>query len=298
MFVKKITKESLEIKTPAKINLFLDVLNKREDGFHNINSLFQAISIYDILKFEFISSPEIRLKIKGNNELPLDNDNLIVKAYNLLKDKFDLKSGIKVELEKNIPIAAGLAGGSADAAAVILACNILFDLELTYEAMAGLGLQIGSDIPFFFSSGQGLVTGRGEIIENSDFPTDYELIVVKPDISISTAESYRLLKRGLTKHKNPFKLGTCRTVDRYVMFLKRAGNDFEEVHLLSYQEIRKIKDGLLLAGAVLARMSGSGPCVFGIFDKIPDEMDVRIFDRSDWQIFRCKPVNLVEQPID
>ena len=292
--MKKITNAELEIETPAKINLFLDVLNKREDGFHNINSLFQAISLFDILHFEVQSTPKLTLEIVGNDSLPINDDNLIVKAYNFMREKFELSQGLRVKLEKNIPIAAGLAGGSSDASATILACNLLFELELTSEAMAGCGLHIGSDVPFFFSSGQALVTGQGEVIEDTTYPTDYELVIVKPDISISTAKSYAALKRDLTKQKNPFKLGTCRTVDRYVLSLNGAGNDFEEVHLLSYPEIGKIKDGLLLAGAELARMSGSGPCVFGIFKELPYDKEGLNVDNADWQVFHVQPIRLVE----
>ncbi len=294
MFVKKITKDEVEIETPAKINLFLEVLNKRADGFHNINSLFQAVSLFDKLHFKTQINKELTLEIVGNDSLPTGNDNLIVKAYNFMRDKFELESGLYVQLEKNIPVAAGLAGGSSDAAATILACNLLFDLELTQEGMAGCGLHIGSDLPFFFSSGQALITGQGEIIENTSYPLDYELVIVKPDISISTAESYSALKRDLTKQKNPFKLGTCRTVDRYITSLNGAGNDFEEVHLLSYPEIRKIKDGLLLAGADLARMSGSGPCVFGLFEKLPDNKEDLNMSNMNWQIFFVKPILFAE----
>ncbi len=294
MFVNKITSDEIEIKTPAKINLFLEVLNKREDRFHNINSLFQAVSLYDKLHFQIQAKKELTLLIPDNKILPVDDDNLIVKAYNFMREKFELSYGLLVVLDKKIPIAAGLAGGSSDAAATILACNLLFDLELTQEGMAGCGLHIGSDLPFFFSSGQALVSGQGEIIEDTSYPLDYELVIVKPDISISTAESYDALKRDLTKQKNPFKLGTCRTVDRYITSLKRAGNDFEEVHLLSFPEIRKIKDGLLLAGADLVRMSGSGPCVFGLFKKLPDNKEDLNMSNMNWQIFFVKPILLAE----
>ncbi len=294
MFVKKITSDEIVIETPAKINLFLEVLNKRADGFHNINSLFQAISLFDKLHFKVLTQPRLTLEIPGDELLPIDDNNLIVKAYNFMRDKFQLTKGLHVVLSKEIPIAAGLAGGSSDAAATILACNLLFDLELTPEGMAGCGLHIGSDLPFFFSSGQALVTGQGEIIEDTSYPLDYELVIVKPKLSISTAESYSALKRDLTKQKNPFKLGSCRTVDRYITSLNGAGNDFEEVHLLSYPEIRKIKDGLLLAGAVLVRMSGSGPCVFGIFNKLPDNKEDLNMSNSDWNIFFVKPIRLTE----
>ena len=293
MLVKKITNNKIQIDAPAKINLFLEVLNKREDGFHNINSLFQAISIYDRLLFELIEEPVCQLKVLGDNILPVDSTNLIVRTYNYIKEKFELTGGLKIQLEKKIPIAAGLGGGSSDAAATINACNYLFNLELTDEAMAQIGLQIGSDLPFFFSSGQAIVTGQGEIIEDVNYPVNYQLLVVQPPLSISTAQSYSALKRGLTKSKNAFKLGTCRTVDSYINELQEAGNDFEEVHLVSFPEIGRIKDGLLRAGAVLARMSGSGPCVFGVFLNNPDRKCITEINRVDGHVFTAEPVTLV-----
>lgn len=295
MFVKKITKSAVTIQTPAKINLFLEVLNKREDGFHNINSLFQAVSLFDTIKIKKSTNDGITLKIKNNNNLPTDTSNLIVKAYNLLKNRFGFSDGVEVELEKEIPIAAGLAGGSSDAAAMLLGCNIMYDLGLTYTELSALGLQLGSDIPFFFGTGQSLVSGRGENLEPTDYPIDYELLIVKPELSFSTAESYALLKRDLTKVKNPFKLGSCRTKKLYLSALKGARNDFEKVHLLSHPVITEIKDGLLRAGASLARMSGSGPCVYGIFERVPNDMDVVIEGKNNWNIFKATPIALTEQ---
>ncbi|KAA3633484.1 MAG: 4-(cytidine 5'-diphospho)-2-C-methyl-D-erythritol kinase [Calditrichaeota bacterium] len=296
MFVKNITNKQITIQTPAKINLFLEVLNKRQDGFHNINSLFQAISLYDTLTISKSQTPGINLKVLGDKGiLPVDSNNLIIKAYNLMREKFSLETGVEVELQKEIPIAAGLAGGSSDAAAMLTACNIMYNLELSKSELAELGLELGSDIPFFFSSGQCLVTGRGEFIEETDYPVDYELVIVKPTIAFSTAESYAMLKRDLTKVKNPFKLGSCRTKNIFLPALGNGWNDFEKVHLLSHPEIAEIKDGLLGAGASLARMSGSGPCVFGIFERIPNDMDVLLKGKNDWKIWKTNPVTLTEQ---
>ena len=296
MFVKNITNSQIVTKTPAKINLFLEVLNKREDQFHNINSLFQAISLYDTLTITKSATSGIRLNIKGDNGiLPVDSNNLVIKAFNLMKEEFRLQTGVDVELHKEIPIAAGLAGGSSDAAAMLHACNIMYDLKLSKSDLAELGLKLGSDIPFFFSSGQCLVSGRGEKMDDTDYPVDYELVIVKPTIAFSTAESYAMLKRDLTKVKNPFKLGSCRTKNIFLSALGNGWNDFEKVHLLSHPEIAEIKDGLLRAGASLARMSGSGPCVFGIFERIPNDMDVLLKGKNDWKIWYANPITLTEQ---
>ncbi len=295
MIIVENKQTSLTLKTPAKVNLFLEVLNKRSDGYHDINSLFQAVSLYDNLSFELIDKPDIRLIISNTNELKPDKDNLICRAFQLMKKEFNLKKGLRITLEKNIPIAAGLAGGSSDAAATILACNILYNLKLNYEKMAELGLEIGSDLPFFFSKGQALVTGRGENIEEVSYPTDYHMVLVSPDIAISTAESYSRLRMNLTKSGNPFILRRCETVDEFIENLSCSRNDFEWVHLESYPQLGRIKDDLIKIGAVLVRMSGSGPTIFGIFKKIPGKEDLKISGWGNWCINTIEPITLQRQ---
>lgn len=292
MIVKNITSDSVVMHTPAKVNLFLEVLNKREDGFHNINSLFQAVSLFDEIEYKKSEKSTIEINFGKKIDLPSDKNNLIAKVYNLLKKDFPQIGGLEVNLTKNIPIAAGLGGGSSDAAATLKACNILFDLGLTDKRLSDYGIKIGSDIPFFFGSGQALVSGRGEIIEKSDYPTDYFLVLVNPNIPISTAEAYAQLKRDLTKPKNPFNLGECRTVDNFFKTLLETGNDFEEVHLKSFDFIRKIKEGLQQTGAVLSRMSGSGPTMFGLYKSEPGLEDLKSFNWGNWQIYAVMPVTL------
>lgn len=292
MIVKNITSLELVLETPAKINLFLEVLNKRPDGFHNINSLFQAVSLYDTLSFKLTDKRGISLKCLNNNQLSVEQDNLIIKAFNLLNQKFNFQFGLKVTLEKNIPVAGGLGGGSSDSAATILACNLLYDLKLNYQEMSAFSKNIGSDIPFFFSSGQALVTGRGEIINESDFRTDFVLILINPNISIETTTSYVSLKRGLTKQKNPFNLGRSRTLVDYVKQLKKAGNDFEKIHFLKYPELGEIKDVLYQNGALLAQMSGSGPTMFGIFDNLEKVNLNKLSKGRDWRINTVSPISL------
>ncbi|MBU0984586.1 MAG: 4-(cytidine 5'-diphospho)-2-C-methyl-D-erythritol kinase, partial [candidate division Zixibacteria bacterium] len=210
--MKRISTGSVVIGAPAKVNLFLEVLSRREDGYHDINSLFQAVSLFDRLRIRRLPAESgVRLSLDGPDSVPTDERNLVCRAYNLMRDRFDLQDGLEVDLEKNIPVAAGLAGGSADAAATILACSVLFDLQLEYTDMALLGQEIGSDVPFFFSRGQALVTGRGEQITATNFPTDYWLVLVTPNLHISTAESYARLRTGLTKSRVPFTLEGCRT---------------------------------------------------------------------------------------
>ena len=297
MFVKQLSKDFIEIHAPAKINLFLQVLGKRPDGFHNINSLIQAITLFDRLKIEKIDEPECRVKLTGKlSSAPIEN-NLVMQAYKLLKDKFGLKNGIKVELEKNIPIAAGLGGGSSDCAAAMIAINLIFELGLSIRELVNFSLKLGSDIPFFFSKGQALVSGRGEITEETDFPVDYKIIVVATDISVSTAQSYEALNLNLTTNKSACKLKPYCGFEGYVESLVGLDNDFEAVQFLLYPELVTIKEALLQSGAKLVRMSGSGPTMFGIFADNWERSRVCRGDFSDCQLYTVKPFLLPGQGI-
>lgn len=292
MFVRESTANSVTVDTPAKVNLFLQVLRRRPDGYHDINSLFQAVTLFDTLKFSVTASDGVTIRLQPGIELPVDKSNLITRAYHLIRERFGLSRGLQVVLRKMIPVSAGLGGGSADAAAVILACNLLFDLGLSCREMARLGSNIGSDIPFFFAGGQALVSGRGEVIRESTFPTDYRMILVTPELAIATTDSYSALKRGLTTSKPPFSLPRCRTFDDLIASLRLVGNDFEEVQFRSHPVLGEIRDELLRCGALLTRMSGSGSTVFGIFGSETRIVEDRILGREDWRVYRVKPVSL------
>ena len=293
MIIREQISDSVTMDAPAKVNLYLQVLRRREDGYHDINSLFQAVSLFDRVKFQRTSGPTgIELSLAAASDLPTDESNLIVRAYQLMQTRFKLEGRLQVELDKQIPIAAGLGGGSSDAAATILACTLLWDLPLDYDQMADLGLKIGSDLPFFFSRGQALVSGRGEIIQPTGFPTDYWLILVTPNLTISTADSYATLSLRLTKSTPPVSLERSRTALELVESLGSTGNDFEEVYLGSYPELGKIRDGLLNSGALLARMSGSGPTFFGFFDSAPESMTDILIGQDDWRVSTVRPVVL------
>lgn len=293
MFVKNITKSSLSVDAPAKINLFLQVLNKRADGFHNINSALQAISLFDRLDFSITDRAELSIKLTGDFEVPVDKNNLISKAYRLMQSRFGLSQGLAVTLDKKIPVAAGLGGGSSDAAAALIACNLLFNLGLTFKELAALSSEIGSDLPFFFSKGQAIVTGRGEIVTETTFPVDYYLLLVKPNFSVSTQEAYSALQRDLTESGNAFNLGgRFREVGVMISRLLKSDNDFEPVHLESYRELHWIRDELLDRGAIMARLSGSGPTMFGIFDKPIGAGQGQVPKQYKWLLFTVKPIVL------
>ena len=288
--IEKLDNHRIRVAAPAKVNLFLEILSQRPDGYHNLNSLFQAVSLYDYLTFELTDEPEIELTIANKLALPLDRTNLIHRAWEAVRVQYKRTNGVKIRLEQNIPIAAGLAGGSADAAATLVAANFLMGLNLNKEQLAHISLGLGSDLPFFFSSGQALVTGRGEVVTPTKFPTDYSLILITPNLAISTAEAYGSLRIDLTKPKEPFSLSRCSTVMDLVVQIGRTVNDFEDAHFLSYPALGKIKNGLLQIGASLVRMSGSGPTIFGLFDHPPD-LEKRIPNiEDDWIVNTAKPV--------
>jgi 4-diphosphocytidyl-2-C-methyl-D-erythritol kinase len=284
--------DRMNIKAPAKINLFLKILGKRQDGYHNILSWFQAVDLFDYLSFEKMGGKGIDLAIDGDHSLPTDSGNLIVRAAGLLFERYNLEGGLRMRLIKNIPIAAGLGGGSSDAAATIYAINCLYDLKLAGNELQNLGLSIGSDVPFFFSSGQGEVSGRGEVIKSLDLPTDYRIIIVTPKLSISTAESYRQLNLDLTSNDANVKLYSCSNFRQLIDCIGDLGNDFESMHLQSYPVLGRIMDALNSAGADLTRMSGSGPTIFGLFKDKPEREDLVQIARGDWQVMTARPITL------
>ena len=284
--------KKLTIKAPAKVNLFLKVLGKRPDGYHDIYSWFQAVDLFDILTLNRIEDPSFSLHITGTDDLKADDSNLVIKAARLMFGRFDLAGGLEITLHKNIPVSAGLAGGSSDAAATMEGINRLFGLGLGGRQLARIGLKLGSDIPFFFSGGQAEVTGRGEKIKKIYLPLNYCLILITPDILISTAESYAGLKMGLTSPGNVIKLFRCKDFKELVGRSLESGNDFERAHFRSFPELPEIRDALENIGAAVTRMSGSGPTMFGMFEYIPEGDDLHRITRGNWRMNAVRPITL------
>jgi len=278
MFVRRLSENELVVGTPAKVNLDLRVLGRRPDGYHDIDSLFQAVSLFDRLRITRLPGRTgVELTVSNRPDLPTDKSNLISKAFSL---------------EKNIPIAAGLGGGSADGAATILACRELFGLSLSAAEMAELSAQIGSDLPFFFSSGQAHVTGRGEIIEEIELPTDYWMILVTPPVEVSTAEAYAVLRLPLTRSRSARNFRGWKAPKDFLNWLSDSGNDFETVQTAAFELIHRAKNDLVDNGASLTRISGSGPTVFGIYCSAPDIAGDRVLGSSDWTTAVVRPIRL------
>jgi 4-diphosphocytidyl-2-C-methyl-D-erythritol kinase len=259
----------LEIKAPAKINFGLNVISKRDDGFHNIKTIFYPLrDLYDVLTFRL--SDKFRFKC-SNNDLA-DNQNLIIKAKELLEDVSKRKFNVEINLDKRIPIGAGLGGGSSDAAATLLSLNEMFILNLESDKLKEFGLQLGSDVPFFISCKPSFAEGRGEKISQIDFEIKYPILVVNPGIHISTKEAYR----NISPDEVSFSLSNFDKINfNDSEKLKLITNDFEKFVFKKYPAIKNIKEQLYNKGAKFALMTGSGSTVFGIFEHLSEAQIVK-----------------------
>ena len=260
--------ESIRLKARAKINLGLDVLRKREDGYHDVRMVMQTIGIYDRLIITRI--PEEDIRIKSNLFfLPVNENNLIYKAAKLLKDSFGFAGGVEIDLNKFIPVSAGLAGGSTDAASTLFGINRLFDLGLSTKDLMELGVSIGADVPYCVMRGTALAEGIGEKLTALPPLPRCWILIAKPPVNVSTKLVYESLDmNGVDRHPD---------IDGLIDAIKRQdingvcslmGNVLENVTVPLYPVIESIKNDMMDNGAINAMMSGSGPTVFGIF---PDE---------------------------
>ncbi|WP_250675390.1 4-(cytidine 5'-diphospho)-2-C-methyl-D-erythritol kinase [Paraclostridium ghonii] len=258
---------SIDLKSRAKINLSIDVLGKREDGYHIVEMIMQTIDLYDKLKITEIE--ENTILIKSNSlDIPLNEDNIMYKAAKLLKSGFSIEKGVEISIEKNIPVAAGMAGGSSNGAAVLVGLNKLWNLGLSEEGLKEIGLKLGADVPFCITGGSALAQGIGEELTNiKGLPEDLNILVCKPDIFVSTKEVYQSLNMDKIKRRpqNENLIGALEKED--IKFISQnMTNVLEEVTSLKYTEIRQIEDIMIKNKSLGSMMSGSGPTVFGLFD--------------------------------
>lgn len=254
----------LEIEAPAKINLTLNVLGKRADGYHELETVMQQISLRDRI---FLQVGGHGIKIESNSSLiPNNEENLAYKAAHLLYSKFSIEEGLQIFIEKNIPVGAGLAGGSTDAAGVMLGVNELFGLNLKREDLLSLGLTIGSDVPFCLLGGTAVARGRGEILTPLPEGPQLNMVLVKPDFQLSTAEVYRDFRLDRVKNSpdNAAFLEAWRKYD-IIELAAQMKNVLETVSVEKCPEIEHIKEKLNVLGALKTLMSGSGPSVVGVF---------------------------------
>ena len=258
---------SIDLKSRAKVNLSIDVLGKREDGYHLVEMIMQTIDLYDKLKITEIEENSILIK-SNSLDIPLNEDNIMYKAVNLLKNQFNIEKGIEISIEKNIPVAAGMAGGSSNAAAVLVGLNKLWNLGLSKNELKDIGLKLGADVPFCITGGSALAEGIGEELTNiKGLPEDLNIVVCKPNIFVSTKEVYQSLNMDKVKRrpKNKELIDALQKED--VKFIsENMVNVLEEVTSLKYSEIGQIEDIMIKNKALGSMMSGSGPTVFGLFD--------------------------------
>ena len=256
----------ISLKALAKINLGLDVVRRREDGYHEVRMIMQTIQLYDRLDIKRTQEPGIQIQT-NLSFLPVNENNLIYKAAKLLMDEFSITDGVSVKLDKRIPVAAGMAGGSTDAAAMLIGVNRLFSLGLTKRQLMERGVQIGADVPYCIMRGTALAEGIGEALSPLPPMVKCPVLIAKPSISVSTKFVYQNLKiDDTTIHPD---------IDRLIDDIKakslhdiaaHMGNVLETVTIPNYPVIDEIKKHMLSNGAVGAMMSGSGPTVFGLFD--------------------------------
>ncbi len=255
----------VERKAYAKINLGLDVVRRRQDGYHEVKMIMQTVDIWDRLTFTRTERKGIELSIDGA-DLPVGEDNLICKAARLILEEAGIEEGVAVTLQKNIPIAAGMAGGSTDAAAVFHGFNELFSLSMSMEDMMRLGVKIGADVPYCIMGGTALSQGIGEILTPLPAPPECSLVIAKPDISVSTRFVYENLHADrLVEHPDIDGMAEAIREGNLSGITERMGNVLETVTVREYPVIQEIKRLMKAEGALNALMSGSGPTVFGIF---------------------------------
>ncbi|TVX95783.1 4-(cytidine 5'-diphospho)-2-C-methyl-D-erythritol kinase [Cohnella terricola] len=254
-------------KAPAKINLVLDVLNKREDGFHEVEMVMTMVDLADRLEMEELPRDQIVLSSQAGF-IPLDEKNLAFQAARLIKERYGVKRGVYIHLDKQIPVAAGLAGGSSDAAAALRGLNRLWNLNLSTEELETLGAELGSDIPFCIRGGTALARGRGEKLETISPPPQCWVILAKPPINVSTADVYGKFRvSDIPKHPSVADMMGALSRQSFHDMCASLGNVLESVTLNRYPEVKQIKDCMIKSGADGVLMSGSGPTVFGLVSK-------------------------------
>src|SRR5262245_12967269 len=271
------------LRTSAKVNLVLEVLGKRPDGYHEVATVLQAVDLFDRLTVETADAISLESSDPG---LPTDDGNLVVRAARLLQEAAKRREGARIRLDKRIPVAAGLGGGSSDAAATLWALNRVWGLRWSRERLAELGAKIGSDVPFFLGRGRAVGTGRGERLRGLMSRGGLALVLVNPNFPLSTAEVYGRVPKGWT--------GEARGTARMVEALRRHSargvaaaltNSLETLVEPVVPMIGRMKAALLAAGALGAAMSGSGPTVFGVARSLDHAQSIRrLVNRACWSV--------------
>lgn len=255
----------MKINAPAKINISLDVLRRRDDGYHDVKMIMQSVSLFDTIEVELESSNDIKITSNKDN-IPLDERNIAYKAAKLFLDEVNENYGVNIRIEKNIPVAAGLAGGSTDAAAVLIALNNIFGKKFSKDKLMELGARLGADVPFCIMQGTAISEGIGEKLTPLPAPNIENILLVKPPIDVSTKWVYQNLDLKNATHPDIDAASEIIKSGDVFDLPKVMGNILESVTVKKHPIIDEIKYEMIRAGASVSMMSGSGPSVFGFFE--------------------------------
>ena len=278
---------SITLKSRAKINLSIDVLGKREDGYHLVEMIMQTIDLYDLIEINEKDNDQITIK-STSDEIPLDCNNLVYKAANLIKKTFNINKGVEIHIKKNIPVAAGMAGGSSNAAAVLVGLNKLWNLNLSNQQLEKIGLKLGADVPFCINGGAVLASGIGEeLTPIKGLTKDVCILVCKPDLFVSTKEVYECIdSKDIDKRPNNKFLIECLKNEDTRQLAENMFNVLEGVTMDKHPVIQQIKDIMTNNRALGAMMSGSGPTVFGLYENREDAVKCKaILEKQFKQTF-------------
>jgi len=281
--------KSLSLPSFAKINLGLYITGKREDGYHEIETLLQQVSIKDVIELKTTDTPEISLTC-DTASIPSDASNLCVRAAELLRKSISIKQGVDISLRKAIPSGAGLGGGSSNAAVVLLGLNHLWNLGLTAEQLCHLGVKLGADVPFFIEGGTAIAEGIGERLTSIDVEFGPHIVVIFPELTISTKWAYGQVNLDLTKKEKKLTLKSFKNRNfNKVQFFRSLKNEFEAVVFEKYPQLAAIKGRMYDGGASFASMSGSGSAMFSIFDRYEQALETKdAFE--NYRTFLAQPV--------
>ena len=289
----------IRLKALAKINLGLDVLRRKEDGYHEVKMIMQTINLYDQIQIRKIEEDEIRIRT-NLYYLPNNENNLAYKAAKILKDEFQLPGGVAIQLKKVIPVAAGMAGGSSDAAAVLFGMNKMYGLKLSMHELMDRGVKLGADVPYCIMRGTALAEGIGEKLTRLPAMPKCHILIAKPPISVSTKFVYENLHANDLKPEEHPKVDIqleALTEGNLEKLVANMGNVLERVTVPEYPVINEMKQMMLDGGALGSMMSGSGPTVFGIFTNYVQAREAyRKIEQSGLskQIYLTTPYNQIE----
>ena len=288
--------KSIEIASPAKINLTLDVMNLRSDGYHSIASVMQSISLADTIQFNLTDSQNIALTC-NDPDLPTDANNLVHRAAVAMLKELDMNKGLTIHLEKRVPSQAGLGGGSSNAAFTLIALNELLNGNLSKEKLMQLAATLGSDVPFFIQCGTAVARGRGELISALQDIETLHLVIVKPDVAVSTAIAYAKLDAiaDRSSNRNSKKMQEAILSGDSSEIIARMSNDFERVILPDHLEVQLLFDDLMMARAMNIRLCGSGSAVFGVFASESEAMKAgNLLRRKYDRVFVCRSISRMD----